>query len=176
MESSSKISLDVLSVNEPCTENWNAMQGDARVRFCGLCKRNVFNLSAMAREEAERVVSEAEGRVCVRFYRRADGTVTTSDCAPDRLAIARRKAKKALTWAAVLVAGFLAAISGIGFAALFGYHELMLDHTEDPCDMPMMGAVAPLEMPPEPLPEDPTTVEPTTVEPAPESETDPEGT
>jgi hypothetical protein len=30
--------------------------------------------------EAERLVVEKEGRLCVRFHRRADGTVLTRDC------------------------------------------------------------------------------------------------
>ena len=56
------------------------MDGDHRVRFCRECNRNVYNLSAMTDREARRVVAEREGRVCVRFYQRRDGTVLTSDC------------------------------------------------------------------------------------------------
>jgi hypothetical protein len=56
------------------------MDGDARVRFCRECNRNVYNLSAMTEREARRVVAEREGRICVRFYQRSDGTVLTSDC------------------------------------------------------------------------------------------------
>jgi hypothetical protein len=56
------------------------MDGDARVRFCRECNRNVYNLSAMTEREAQRVVAEREGRLCVRFYQRSDGTVLTSDC------------------------------------------------------------------------------------------------
>jgi len=33
------------------------MVGDDRVRACGGCDRPVFNLSAMSREEAERVLA-----------------------------------------------------------------------------------------------------------------------
>jgi hypothetical protein len=56
------------------------MDGDGRVRFCRECNRNVYNLSAMTEREARRVVAEREGRLCVRFYQRSDGTVLTSDC------------------------------------------------------------------------------------------------
>jgi len=56
------------------------MDGDDRVRFCRECNRNVYNLSAMTKREARRVVAEREGRLCVRFYQRRDGTVLTSDC------------------------------------------------------------------------------------------------
>ena len=56
------------------------MDGDDRVRFCRECNRNVYNLTAMTEREAHRVVTEREGRLCVRFYQRQDGTVLTSDC------------------------------------------------------------------------------------------------
>src|SRR6516162_8887116 len=36
-----------LRVASPCPADWNAMQGDDRVRFCGQCEKNVYNLSAM---------------------------------------------------------------------------------------------------------------------------------
>jgi hypothetical protein len=34
----------------------------------------------MTEAEARSVVAERDGRVCVRFYQRRDGTVLTSDC------------------------------------------------------------------------------------------------
>lgn len=73
--------LDDLRVASPCNESWDEMLGDERVRFCTSCEKNVFNLSAMSRDEAEALLAErTEGELCVRFYRRADGTVLTSDC------------------------------------------------------------------------------------------------
>jgi hypothetical protein len=56
------------------------MTGDDQVRFCGACEKHVYNLSAMTRDEAERLLVEREGRLCVRFYQREDGTVLTADC------------------------------------------------------------------------------------------------
>lgn len=56
------------------------MIGDARVRFCGQCNLHVYNLSEMPADEALALVAETEGRLCARFYRRADGTVLTKDC------------------------------------------------------------------------------------------------
>ncbi|HEY6251733.1 MAG TPA: carboxypeptidase-like regulatory domain-containing protein [Candidatus Angelobacter sp.] len=56
------------------------MSGDDRVRHCQECKLNVYNLSAMSRREAEELIARREGRLCVRFYQRADGTVLTRDC------------------------------------------------------------------------------------------------
>ena len=77
MARDSKLQLRVAS---PCRAPWENMDGDDRVRFCRECNRNVYNLSAMTEPEARRVVAEREGRLCVRFYQRTDGTVLTSDC------------------------------------------------------------------------------------------------
>jgi hypothetical protein len=52
------------------------------VRLCAGCDRQVFNLSEMTRDEAEALLATRGIKPCVRFYRRADGTVKTTDCAP----------------------------------------------------------------------------------------------
>lgn len=72
--------LDDIAVAAPCRASWANMQGDEQVRFCADCRRHVYNLSGMARAEAEALVREKEGRLCVRFYRRSDGTMLTRDC------------------------------------------------------------------------------------------------
>jgi hypothetical protein len=77
MATDSKLHLQIAS---PCKAPWENMDGDDRVRFCRECNRNVYNLTAMTSHEARRIVAEREGRLCVRFYQRADGTVLTSDC------------------------------------------------------------------------------------------------
>ncbi|CUI03861.1 hypothetical protein BN2497_2499 [Janthinobacterium sp. CG23_2] len=51
------------------------------MRHCGDCKKNVFDLSAMTESEAAALVAgNLKGELCVKFYRRQDGTVMTSDC------------------------------------------------------------------------------------------------
>lgn len=62
------------------------MDGDQRVRFCQQCKLNVYNLSEMTKKDAEDLILEKEGKLCVRFYKRLDGTVLTRDCPLGRLA------------------------------------------------------------------------------------------
>jgi hypothetical protein len=74
------MALEDLRIATPCSADWDEMSGDARVRFCGSCEKNVYNLSAMTRAEAEALVREREGRICVRLFQRRDGTVITSDC------------------------------------------------------------------------------------------------
>ena len=56
------------------------MEGDEWVRHCGECRLNVYNVSAMTEEKALELIAEREGRLCVRFYQRHDGTVLTEDC------------------------------------------------------------------------------------------------
>src|SRR5688572_1756724 len=72
--------LDKVKMASPCPADWSQMYGTERKRFCGECKLNVYNLSGMTRDEAEALVMNAEGRLCVRFYRRDDGTILTKDC------------------------------------------------------------------------------------------------
>lgn len=76
--------LDGIGIASPCSADWNAMQGDDRCRFCSQCNLHVFNLSSMTRRDAEALVRERVARpgqrLCVRFSRRADGTVLTQDC------------------------------------------------------------------------------------------------
>jgi hypothetical protein len=71
--------LERVQIASPCLASWEAMKGDDRTRHCLQCERNVYDLSALSREEAEALLA-AQGEVCVRLYRRADGTVLTRDC------------------------------------------------------------------------------------------------
>lgn len=92
--------LDRISIASPCTADWNAMAGDARTRFCSECSLHVHDLSAMSADEATELLRQAgQGRLCVRFHRRADGTVLTQDC-PVGL---RQKLRRAWARTAALV-------------------------------------------------------------------------
>ncbi len=107
--------LNNLKVASPCSMSWHKMQGDDRVRFCGQCILNVYNLSGMKRREAESLLREHEGRLCVRYFQRADGTVMTKDC-PVGLRLARKAALRTIGMAAALCVLLfnLAATFGIG--------------------------------------------------------------
>jgi hypothetical protein len=72
--------LDRIRIASPCTASWNGMKGDDRVRFCKSCRKNVYNLSALSRDEAERLIQSQDGKLCALLYRRRDGTVLTADC------------------------------------------------------------------------------------------------
>jgi hypothetical protein len=82
--------LDHVQVATPCQADWNQMIGTEQVRFCAQCSLNVFNLSLMTRAEAESLIARTEGRLCVKFYRRFDGSIITRDCPVGLAAIRRR--------------------------------------------------------------------------------------
>lgn len=102
--SQSMTSLDLIHVASPCPASWDAMTGDEQVRFCQQCKLNVYNLSEMSRVEAEEFVSRREGRTCVKFFRRADGTVLTKDCPVGVRALRQRFVRAAAALAGILFA------------------------------------------------------------------------
>ena len=96
------IPLETIRIAAPCSADWDAMEGTGAARFCQTCRKNVYNLSAMTRAEAEALVTRTEGRLCVRFYTRADGTLLTQDC-PVGLKAMRRKLVRKLSYAAAVL-------------------------------------------------------------------------
>ncbi|HEV2864728.1 MAG TPA: hypothetical protein VGX48_27260 [Pyrinomonadaceae bacterium] len=97
--------LDHVRVAAPCPADWDRMVGDDRARFCNQCSLHVYNLSGMTRREAETFVSNAEGRVCVRYYRRRDGTILTKNC-PVGLRAIRQKVSRVAGSVLSAVLGF----------------------------------------------------------------------
>jgi len=87
--------LDRIGVASPCSADWDAMNGDERKRFCADCKLHVYNLSAMTREESVELITQSEGRLCIRLFRRADGTILTKDCPVGLRAVRLRAARAA---------------------------------------------------------------------------------
>ncbi|HET9226286.1 MAG TPA: hypothetical protein VFR31_06445, partial [Thermoanaerobaculia bacterium] len=87
---SGPVSLERLRIANPCPARWEEMEGDDRIRFCGACKKNVYNLSALQRSEAEALVARHEGKICATFFRRTDGMVLTADCPVGRRRVRAR--------------------------------------------------------------------------------------
>jgi len=102
--------LNKVSVATPCPADWDRMVGGDRVRFCGQCELNVYNLSAMFRDEAEALIARTEGRLCVRFYRRQDGSIITEDCPVGLRALKRRAARIRKAF----ISSVLGLLAGIG--------------------------------------------------------------
>jgi hypothetical protein len=145
--------LSRVKVASPCSESWDAMPGGERVRSCARCQHRVYNLSAMSAADAAKLVREAEGRLCVRFYRRADGTILTRDC-PVGLRAVRRRIARATAGAFTALAF---AWGGASLAARPRSEQprlarWVLDRL-DPQEQPPFPKTVPLSMaPPEPVP------------------------
>lgn len=110
MENKKRIRLKVAS---PCDANWDAMTGDEAIRFCGLCKKNVYQISNMTNEQVEELLAEAGEKKCGRFYQRKDGTLVTADCS---VGLKRKRRKQAVIG---LGAGVLSAI-GVAVSSVGG--------------------------------------------------------
>ncbi len=138
--------LNNVKIASPCPANWDAMNGDNKVRFCGECKLNVYNLSGMNKAEAENLLRNTEGRLCVRYFRRADGTVLTQDCPVGWRAVKRRVSNLAAA-ACTLVLGILGTFT---FTAGSKSNEKLIGSlipvlttpTPTPPEYPLMGAIA----------------------------------
>src|SRR5688500_1305928 len=119
--------LDNIRVASPCKADWAAMTGDERVRHCGSCDKDVFNISALTRDEAQALIAEKAGKLCARYFQRKDGTILLADCTVG--AAQKRRSRWIAAGAAVLLAG------GAGAAA----HSMWGGDAEAP--QPTMGAV-----------------------------------
>jgi hypothetical protein len=101
--------LPNIRVASPCSADWNAMTGDDRVRACGDCNKNVYNISELTREEAEALIVAKEGRLCVRYFQRKDGTILLKDC---EVAVSQKRKRRIIAAGA---AALLAGGAGAGF-------------------------------------------------------------
>jgi hypothetical protein len=104
--------LEHVEVASPCPAAWDSMVGDDRSRFCAECSKSVHNIAGMSREEAEAFLAGVAGDVCIRIFRRADGTVLTSDCPVGVRRKQRRRALVSVVGGSLLSAGAVLAYSG----------------------------------------------------------------
>ena len=138
--------LSNLKIASPCSADWDGMFGNERKRFCGECKLNVYNLSGMTKYDAENLLFASEGRVCVRYFQRNDGTILTADCP-----VGWAKVKQRLS--VVATAAFsmlLTLIGGLGTVWFLTKNAETLRRAIEPYgpkkEQPMMGNIS---MPPQ---------------------------
>ena len=108
---SNAVNIDRIRVATPCPISWEQMTGDQQVRFCDHCQLNVYNISELSRGETQSLIASTEGRLCIKLYRRADGTVLTKDCPVGLRALRLRVSKRA--------AAIFAAVAGLS-SLVFG--------------------------------------------------------
>ena len=160
VNTSSKLpfSLDVIGVASPCDAAWEDMRGDEQVRFCGQCEKNVYNLSAMSREAAEQLVAQREGRMCIRFFRRQDGTLLTADCPVGWRAKLHQKARR---WAASVIAGISCVATSLGCGQWENPFSGTFKNTGNAIPQGMYGPVAgEMCVPPQAIPVQNAPIEP----------------
>lgn len=148
MTANPKRSLNIIDVKSPCEESWAEMQfvGPAK-RNCELCDQHVYDLSEMTQAEAEALVFESTGRVCVRFSRRMDGTVVTSDCSPVRFRHLRRAGQSGLQLAGKLIGAVVAVLAMLGFARFVGFRPFGVTQGDIAPPLNAQAPVAPVETP-----------------------------
>ncbi len=111
MSSDTDTSLDVRDlmkrayVAAPCPVKWEDMKGDEKRRLCAQCDCYVLKATQMTDEEVTEAITRAASgqRVCMQFYKRADGTILTKNC-PVGVAAMRARAGRFVRWAAGAVA------------------------------------------------------------------------
>jgi hypothetical protein len=137
--------LNNIKIASPCKADWDGMFGNDRKRFCGECSLNVYNLSGMTQEEARHLLENSEGRLCVRFYRRADGSVLTQNC-PVGWAKVKQRARVFATAAFSLIMSLLGGLMVVSFFSRQKVVEMgdiaYPFATPTPKQIPLMGAVA----------------------------------
>ena len=133
--SSKQSPLNNIAIASPCSADWTGMIGTDRKRYCGECKLNVYNLSGMTTTEAEDLLTQSEGRLCVRYFRRTDGTILTQNCPVGWAKVKQRVSRVATAVFSLLVT----MLAGIGLMSLLskkgsaengirtrpGYYEVM---------------------------------------------------
>lgn len=92
-----------------CDVRWENMVGDARVRHCGACDREVYDLTAMSPDEVEAFVEARQHDLpCVQLHARPDGRYQDGPCAP---AQTRRLTRAALAAAGLGLTGLLSVLA-----------------------------------------------------------------
>jgi hypothetical protein len=90
--------IDSVRVKEPCSEEWNEMTGNDKVRFCSHCSKNVNNISEMTPRKAAKLAMRSNGNLCIHYM--VDPKTGGPIFAPQLVKIARQTG---------IAAGFLGA-------------------------------------------------------------------
>lgn len=135
--------LDHVSIAARCNVDWDSMFGNERVKFCGQCKLNVYNLSEMTKVEAERLIANSEGRLCIRYYRRRDGSILTRNC-PIGLRAIKRRVKRVASAIGSAVVTFFAGLGIFGltdrqsFSPHFETGEMVIEEPSQSISTPLI--------------------------------------
>lgn len=62
-----KYSLENVTVENPCSAEWDEMKGNEEVRLCGQCRHNIHNISEMPKRRALKVLNQKAEVVCIAY-------------------------------------------------------------------------------------------------------------
>ncbi len=132
--------LNNVKIASPCSANWDEMFGNERRRFCGECKLNVYNLSEMTRFDAENLLAASEGRICVRYFQRRDGTILTADCPVGWARVKQRMSAAAAAVFSMIIA-FLGSVAAVSLVrvSLEPIRQILVSFVPGPTNV--MGAI-----------------------------------
>ncbi len=139
--------LDNVYLASPCSIPWDSMSGTERERSCTGCSRTVYNISDMTRREAEALLLAKGTSECLKFYRRADGTIMTDDC-PRALRKVRDQCKVAVQIAVGLVAFVLALPAALAQSVQTGDTTPLKNTIQDTMASPVVQKNIPQNMMP----------------------------
>ncbi len=101
--------LNQVHIEKPCTADWDTMttiQG-GQVKHCAHCQKNVYNISAMTEQDAEKLLAEMPN-LCVRYAQNDEGKILTEEfMTPLRLP------KMSSPWLFRFAASVIAIITGL---------------------------------------------------------------
>ena len=106
------------------------MAGNDRARRCGLCDKQVYDLTQLTALEGLRLIADT-AQPCVRLYRRDDGKVQTADCGTGPRRRRRRRLKVLGASAAGVVLSGAAALAAAAWpepALTLPHRELLVVH------------------------------------------------
>lgn len=72
-----KTLLDSVDVPVPCDKSWDEMIGGDVSRLCLHCEKDIYNISAMTKKEAKKLLFQSKEKVCIRLERETNGRVKT---------------------------------------------------------------------------------------------------
>jgi hypothetical protein len=64
-----------IAIAKPCSESWETMAGNASVRHCGSCDRDVRNVAAMTPAQIDAMLAQPGPLPCMRLVQFDDGSL-----------------------------------------------------------------------------------------------------
>jgi hypothetical protein len=108
----SYITVADLRIASPCVAaEWSSEKSEPFARHCATCDKSVYNLSLMTSDEANELIREKQGKLCVTLYQGFNGKVLTAD-APIGFKTLRRKYLKTRSWIVCFALGLWGLMTG----------------------------------------------------------------